>query len=156
MIKKLVKNRDQIKQVSLGDKIIKSNIFQINIPNAGFLYGIRHLPIIQKVKYLFYNFRQEFQINAELDQELQVWKVSEYLIPLSKLLEYSDDLKLEVEITINNNRRNQFYTFHAIFDKGLSPEDIQQIDNLMYLSIPTIKEGVSIEYLGNIWRLVSI
>jgi hypothetical protein len=151
MIDALLPSKGDFSEVILGDKIIKTTQFSITIPNQGLFYGLKHLDIIEKVIFIFHNFKRIYRIEGEMVDD--VWKISPYLLPLSKLIEYSNDLKLEIEIVVNNNKKNRFYTFYALFDNKLSPSDREKISQAMYLSVPTVRANFSIEYIGNIWRI---
>lgn len=135
----------------LGDKIIKVNQFSIGIQHNGLLYGIKHINIINKITFLFTNYRSVYNIEGKLCDN--VWRISDYLIPLFKLVEYSENMKLDIQIEVLSNSSNRFYSFVALYAQPLELDQITQIKSQMFLSIPTIKENTNIEFIGNIWRL---
>lgn len=157
MLNILEPSQYQHNEVNLGDKIIKTNQFNITIPNNGLLLGIKHLSIIQNVYFLLSNFKKTYRIEAILINN-KYWSISNYLIPLFKLLEYSNDLKLEVEIHVNNTKKNKFYSFDALFvdTNNLMIENFNLIKNTMYLTIPLFNPTITIEIIANIWRIVII
>ena len=147
-----------IKTLNLGDKIIRNNQFTINVPYCGLLLGIEHINIISNMVFIFSNFKQIYRINGKLIQfkEYSYWSISDYLIPMFKTLEQSNDLKLEIEIHINNNKKNKFYNFNALYVdiESIDNDKFNQIKNVAYLSIPTIYPDVKMEWIVNIWRII--
>lgn len=143
---------DNIKpsEIKLGEKIIKSNNFVINIVNNGLFMGLKHLAIIKNVIYILTNYSEVYEMNGKLVDN--VWILSPYLIPLNKLIEYSSNLKLDVRIE-TTNYNSKFSSFYAYYYNHLNNHQQKELNNIMYLTIPTHRDDVKIEFIGNIWKL---
>lgn len=138
-------------ETKLGEKIIKSNSFIMNIINNGLFMGLKHIPIIKNVIYILTNYSEVYEISGKLIDN-NMWILSPYLIPLNKLIEYSVNLKLDVRIETTNSN-GKFSSFYAYYYNHLSNQEQKELNNVMYLSIPTYKDDVKIEFIGNIWKL---
>lgn len=146
---------DKIKpfEIKLGEKIIKTNNFIINITNNGLFMGLKHSNVIKNVVYILTNYSEIYEINGKLINN--VWILSPYLIPLYKLIEYSSNLKLDVRIEITSSN-GKFSSFYAFYYDHLNNLQKKELNSIMYLCIPTHKNDIVIEFIANIWKLAKL
>ena len=169
----LIPNKETMIKLTLANKLIKNDSIILTIPDGGNFEGIEHLDIFQSITFILSNYKTINQIEGKLIDN--VWKISPYLLPLSKLIEYSNDIKLEVEIKLNKQKKKRFYNFNAFFqgnpsssDSNVrnesklvklsqSPDSFKNITNQsMFLDIPTFDPNINIQFICGIWRVIKI
>lgn len=121
-------------------------------PDDLYFYGIENFPNIKKVTFLLYNYSHVYHLPGHLEDQKDdcegIWRVSPEVLPLVALLEYSDQMKLEVEIELATQKR-RFYQFNAYYVKAKSP-----ISSAFH-EIPTYDKDKKIQIIGKIWRIVN-
>lgn len=166
---------ENILKLNLGEKINPDNIYHLSVPSSPnlpktyggilcnlndintcphlindyhYLVGLEDNPshMIKKVTYHFINYEGKVSIDSQLEKG--VWRVSPYLLPLTYLLEYSDELKLELTVELDTQKK-KFYQFTAVYSKN------SLIDSL-YFCLPTYQEEQVVEFIGKIWRIKTL
>lgn len=138
----------------LGDKIVRNVEITLVVPIPLLFHGIQHVPIIDKVTFIFINYEKNYELEGKLINN--VWRISEYLIPMQLLLEYNNDMKLEIRLTMDKKKMNKYCTFNVLHYTHLSSNQIEKLKSEMYLCIPTVNPNINLEIIGNIWRLSNI
>ena len=159
---------DNLVKYNLGEQINKQNRFRLTIPmtprnkhpnlldpesfltpnpdDHEYFYGIEHQDVIATVTFYIYNYENIFKLKGHLDIENNLWRLTPFLIPLSNLIEYSDQMKLEIEVELNTLKK-RFYSFDALYLK-VEPCTTSR------LKLPCYENGVYLEFIANIWTLV--
>ena len=166
------KTLTNVVKLNLGEKINPENIYHFLIPTSPnlpqtlggvlcnlnepntwphvindthYLIGIEDNPNhqIKTVTYHLTNYDGKVSIAGHLDNG--VWRISPYLLPMPYLIEYSEDLKLEVTIELDTQKK-RFYQFFALYTKGPEIESF-------YFCLPSYEENKVIEFIGKIWRI---
>ncbi len=141
---------EEVEDRLLGDKIIKSTSFALPIHHSGLFWGLRHLPMIKAVTFVISNYQTVYHLPAQLLDG--VWRATHLAIPLQKLPDFGRDLQLELQIETNGEGSHRFHSFIAAYRQPLSKEQQEYLDGKMLLILPCCQEGVSMEFIGNIWR----
>lgn len=155
--------------VELGEMISKNNQFKITIPvspdvndlsnllikphtcaflenenSDNYFYGIKHLDVIDDIIFNLYNYQNIYKLPGKLING--VWRLTSGLLPLTHLLEYSNQIKLEIEVKLNTQKK-RFYNFTALYVTVNEPTE------RMVFSLPTCDGKYAVEFIGKIWRV---
>lgn len=154
--------------VGLGERINKSNQFHLTIPmnpnaanlndllinprvalaledHSNYFYGIENQDVIAKVWFYLYNYQNIYKLPAKLTNG--VWRLTSGLLPLMELLEYSEQMKLEVEIELNTQKK-RFYNFNALY------VTVEEPIRREVFCLSTCDGRQEIRFIGKIWTVI--
>jgi len=165
-------DKDLVK-INLGERINKHNIFRFVIPASPNLpksmgglapniflpnginyslsdnlcfFGIENIANVKKVTFIIKNYLGVHHVPGHLEDG--IWRLSPLPLPLHELLEYSEQMRLEVEIELATQKK-RFYQFNAFYVK----QD-KVIEGLH--EIPTYDNEQKIQFVSKIWRMRTV